>query len=49
MTFKQLLDSLSFEEIGALVTSGHSGEHRVWAKADESCGEDLRVDIAYYE
>ncbi len=36
-------------EIGALVTSGHSGEHRVWAKADGTCGEDLRVDIAYYE
>ena len=36
-------------EIGALVTSGHGGEHRVWAKADGTCGEDLRVDIAYYE
>ncbi len=36
-------------EIKAIVTSGHMGEHRVWTKADESCGEELRVDIAYYE
>lgn len=35
-------------EIGALVTSGRGGEHRIWTKSDGSCGEDLRVDIAYY-
>ena len=36
------------EEIRFLVTSGHGGEHRIWTKSDGSCGEDLRVDIAYY-
>ncbi len=36
-------------EIGALVTSGHGGTHRIWTKSDAACGEDLRVDIAYYE
>ena len=36
-------------EIRELVTAGHCGEHRIWAKSDDSCGEDLRVDIAYYE
>ena len=35
-------------EIGTLVTSGHGGEHRIWTKSDGACGEDLRVDIAYY-
>ncbi len=37
------------EEISSLVTSGHGGEHRIWAKSDASLGEELRVDIAYYE
>ncbi len=37
------------EKIISLVTSGHGGEHLTWTKSDESCGEDLRVDIAYYE
>ena len=36
-------------EIRELVTAGHCGEHRIWAKSDDSCREDLRVDIAYYE
>ncbi len=36
-------------EIGTIVTFGHGGEHRIWSKTDDSCGEDLRVDIAYYE
>lgn len=36
-------------EIETLLTSGHTGELRVWTKADESCGEELRMDIAYYE
>ncbi len=36
-------------EIESIVTSGHTGELRVWTKVDESCGEELRVDIAYYE
>ncbi len=35
-------------EIGALVTSGHCGVHRIWTKSDAARGEDLRVDIAYY-
>ncbi len=36
-------------EIVALVTAGHGGEHRICIKSDASCGEELRVDIAYYE
>ncbi len=35
-------------EIVALVTSGHGGEHRICIKSDAACGEELRVDIAYY-
>ncbi len=42
------LSDAETEEIRSLVTSGHGGEHRIWTKSDGSCGEDLRVDIAYY-
>ncbi len=36
-------------EAESLVTSGHGGEHRIVIKSDVSLGEELRVDIAYYE
>lgn len=37
------------DDIKSLVTSGHGGEHRIWAKFDTSIGEEFRADIAYYE
>jgi hypothetical protein len=36
-------------EVESLVTSGHGGEHRFFIKSNDFLGEELRVDIAYYE
>lgn len=32
-----------------VLTDGLSGNHRLCIKTDESCGEELRIDIAYYD
>ena len=44
-----LLTEEELAEIGILVTSGHGGNHHIWSRNDDSCGEELRVDIAFYE
>jgi hypothetical protein len=32
-----------------ILTDGLTGKHRLYIKTDESCGEELRMDIAFYD
>lgn len=43
------LTATEVSEAESLVASGQSGERVVWIKADGSLGEEMRVDVAYYE
>lgn len=36
------------ESIVSILTKGLSGKHQFCIKVDDSCGEELRIDIAYY-
>ncbi len=35
--------------LAKILTNGLSGKHQLCIKVDESCGEELRLDIAFYD
>lgn len=35
--------------IKSILTKGLSGKHRLYVKTDDSCGDGMRIDVAFYE
>lgn len=37
------------KQITSILTKGLSGKHRFYVKTDDSCGDGIRIDVAFYE